>query len=307
MKKIACLLLVTVFVFGFSACDIEKGSTSNAETSGTTGATSSSEPNVTVHSHVFDQKDTSEKFLKSKATCQSAATYYYSCSCGEKGVSMFSNGKKLAHTYNQKNTNIEYQKSKATASSPAIYYYSCSCGAKGSSTFTYGTTVSTWQGENKKVYCISKVSLHTTTDDNKNYCENVSVGRALNVIATNGTWYKVEYPYLPQGFAYIMCKYVTDNKDEATFIDYSAGNIKTAGVMDGIKGVYLCKDLSEESSSQIGYITYDHSYEYSFYVEGINQKGDWVKVRYCGYDSMNRYYDGTVIYYCKTNKLWIFE
>ncbi len=268
---------------------------------------SASQSEETEHTHVFDQRVTSANFLKSKATCQNTATYYYSCSCGEKGVSTFYNGKKLAHTYNQKNTNMEYQKSKATTSSPAVYYYSCICGEKGSTTFTYGSVLSGWQQENKTVYCIRKVSLHTTTDDNKNYCEDVWIGKSLNVISTDGTWYKVQYTNLPQGYAYIMCKYVTDDKDEATFINYDSNNIKSAVVLDGKIGVYLCNDLSEESSSQVGYITYDQSHQYSFYIEGINQKGDWVKVRYCGYDSKNRYYDGNKLYYCKRNNLWIFD
>ncbi len=289
--------------------DVSNGSQNQSQTSNNSqSSTNSTTQNQgTVHAHIFDQKVTTANFLKSKATCQSIAAYYYSCTCGTKGTATFSYGQKLAHTYNQKNTDIKYQKSKATTSSPAVYYYSCCCGEKGSSTFTYGTVASGWQQENKKVYCIRNVSLHTTTDDNKNYCENVSVGRTLNVIATNGTWYEVEYPYLSQGFAYIMCKYVTDNKDEATFINYSAENIKSSVVLDGIKGVYLCKDLSEEGSSQIGYITYAQSHKYSFYIEGINQKGNWVKVRYCGYDSENRYYDGTKLYYCKRNNLWIFD
>ena len=250
---------------------------------------------------------TTKSFLKSKATCQKSNVYFYSCTCGEKGTSTFSYGEKLAHTYNQKNTNIEYQKSKATTSSPAVYYYSCICGEKGSTTFTYESVLSGWQQENKTVYCIRKVSLHTTTDDNKNYCENVWIGKSLNVISTDGTWYKVQYTNLPQGYAYIMCKYVTDDKDEATFINYDSENIKSAVVLDGKKGVYLCNDLSEEDSSQVGYITYDQSHQYSFYIEGINQKGDWVKVRYCGYDFKNRYYDGTKLYYCKKNNLWIFD
>ncbi|MBR4087098.1 MAG: hypothetical protein IKK30_04490, partial [Clostridia bacterium] len=257
--------------------------------------------------HTFDQKNTTEKYLKSKATCQSGAVYYYSCSCGEKGASTFNKSDKLEHTYDQKNTDIAYQKSKATTSSPAIYYYSCSCGAKGSSTFTYGTAISGWQQESKKVYCIRKVSLHTTTDDNKNSCEKVYVGRTLTVIETNGTWYKVKYPSISQGFAYIMCKYVTENKEETTFDDYPEDEIKTAVVRDGIKGIYLCEDLSEEESSQAGYITYAQSHDNNLRVEAINQKGDWVKVRYCGYDSKNKYHDGTSLYYCKINKLLIQE
>ena len=268
---------------------------------------SASQSEEMEHAHVFSQKVTTNSFLKSEATCQKSNVYFFSCACGEKGTTTFSYGEKLEHTYNQKNTDMKYQKSNATTSSPAIYYYSCICGEKGSTTFTYGSVLSGWRQENKTVYCIRKVSLHTTTDDNKNYCENVWIGKPLNVISTDGIWYKVKYTNSPQGYAYIMCKYVTDDKDEATFINYDSNNIKSAVVLDGKIGVYLCNDLSEESSSQVGYITYDQSHQYSFYIEGINQKGDWVKVRYCGYDSKNRYYDGNKLYYCKRDNLWIFD
>lgn len=49
--------------------------------------------------HVFDQKNTDAKYLKSEATCTSAAVYYYSCVCGEKGTETFTHGEPLAHSY----------------------------------------------------------------------------------------------------------------------------------------------------------------------------------------------------------------
>lgn len=49
--------------------------------------------------HVFDQKNTDAKYLKSEATCTSAAVYYYSCVCGEKGTETFTDGEPLAHSY----------------------------------------------------------------------------------------------------------------------------------------------------------------------------------------------------------------
>lgn len=49
--------------------------------------------------HVFDQKNTDAKYLKSEATCTSAAVYYYSCVCGEKGTETFTDDEPIAHSY----------------------------------------------------------------------------------------------------------------------------------------------------------------------------------------------------------------
>ena len=94
-----------------------------------------------VTGHTYDQKNTSGTYLKSAATCTSAAVYYYSCRCGTKGTSTFESGNPIAHTYNQKNTSGTYLKSSATCTSAAVYYYSCTCGAKGTSTFTSGNAL----------------------------------------------------------------------------------------------------------------------------------------------------------------------
>ncbi len=53
----------------------------------------------TIHTHTYDQKVVTVDFLKSKATCQTAMTYYYSCRCGQKGDTAFTWGSPLAHTY----------------------------------------------------------------------------------------------------------------------------------------------------------------------------------------------------------------
>ena len=51
------------------------------------------------HTHNFDQKNTSETYLKSAATCTKKAVYYYSCTCGEKGTETFESGELAAHAY----------------------------------------------------------------------------------------------------------------------------------------------------------------------------------------------------------------
>ncbi|MBR2322632.1 MAG: hypothetical protein IKA54_03460, partial [Clostridia bacterium] len=52
-------------------------------------------------SHVFDQKVVDIKYLKTPATCEDKARYYYSCECGEKGFQHFEYGNALGHDYSE--------------------------------------------------------------------------------------------------------------------------------------------------------------------------------------------------------------
>ena len=51
------------------------------------------------HTHNFNQKNTSETYLKSAATCTKKSVYHYSCTCGEKGTETFESGELAAHAY----------------------------------------------------------------------------------------------------------------------------------------------------------------------------------------------------------------
>lgn len=51
------------------------------------------------HTHTFDKQVTTEQYLAAAATCTQAATYYYSCACGEKGSTTFEHGNALGHSY----------------------------------------------------------------------------------------------------------------------------------------------------------------------------------------------------------------
>ena len=51
------------------------------------------------HVHSFDKQVISEEYLASSATCTEKATYYYSCSCGEKGAETFTSGNALGHSF----------------------------------------------------------------------------------------------------------------------------------------------------------------------------------------------------------------
>lgn len=52
-----------------------------------------------VHQHVFDQEVVKNDFFAEEATEESAAKYYKSCKCGEKGEETFEFGEKLDHVY----------------------------------------------------------------------------------------------------------------------------------------------------------------------------------------------------------------
>ena len=51
------------------------------------------------HIHAFDQQVITDEYKATDATCTEAATYYYSCSCGEKGTETFTSGNALGHSF----------------------------------------------------------------------------------------------------------------------------------------------------------------------------------------------------------------
>ena len=50
------------------------------------------------HTHVFNKEVVDTRYEASKSSCSAAATYYYSCKCGEKGTTTFSYGEPNEHT-----------------------------------------------------------------------------------------------------------------------------------------------------------------------------------------------------------------
>ena len=69
------------------------------------------------HEHKYDRKDTNNEYLKSEQTCDTAETYYYSCSCGQKGTETFEVGSPLGHSY-----------SSAWSSDSAYHWNPATCG-----------------------------------------------------------------------------------------------------------------------------------------------------------------------------------
>ena len=92
----------------------------------------------TEHKHAYTKKVVESRYLKTAATCETKAVYYYSCECGEKGTETFEFGEKSSHTFDKQVVSELYIKSSATCAKKAEYYYSCACGEKGTKTFEYG-------------------------------------------------------------------------------------------------------------------------------------------------------------------------
>lgn len=88
-----------------------------------------------THSHDFAEKNTDAEYLAAEASCESAAKYYYSCSCGEKGEKTFTQGSAKPHEFVLQSTEERYLASVADCEKAARYYYSCACGLAGTDSF----------------------------------------------------------------------------------------------------------------------------------------------------------------------------
>lgn len=82
MKKKMLSIIITIFTL--CACTF------------TLTACGGNEP---PHTHVYDQQVVNDTFKASNATCEDKAEYYYSCSCGEKGIEVFAHGSALGHDF----------------------------------------------------------------------------------------------------------------------------------------------------------------------------------------------------------------
>ena len=208
---------------------------------------------------------------------------------------------KLDHVYDQKKTTSEYIRTKATTSVSATYYYSCSCGSKGTTYFSYGTPIPDSSGFtlcNKTVYGIANTYFHTQPNS-KAVCGRSKVGYAIEVVSTNGKWYKVsENNVYTNCVAYIKCSDVTDDPSLATFVEIPEEYSVHATVRNQFVGAYLRDDISGSSESKIGFITSG-----SITVASVNPSKTWAAVYFSGKDSEGRYYDRSKLYYCTFEEL----
>ena len=99
------------------------------------GGTENEGSDIPPHTHEYTVENTDGAYFASAATCESAESYFYSCSCGEAGDKTFTVGEPLEHKYNVENTDSKYLAG-GTPCTVAEYFYSCVCGAVGTETFT---------------------------------------------------------------------------------------------------------------------------------------------------------------------------
>ncbi len=95
---------------------------------------------MAIGEHTFDNRIAAYSFLKSPATCSSAAVYYTSCLCGEVSEDTFTFGEAVDHVFTDE-ADLTHKKADATCQSPAIYYKTCAwCDEKGGEgdVFTHG-------------------------------------------------------------------------------------------------------------------------------------------------------------------------
>lgn len=78
--------------------------------------------------HSYNEKNEAKDYLFSDATCESPATYHYSCICGAKGSGKFTVGEPLGHEYPL----VEHEETESTCTIKGnIHYWKCSrCNAK---------------------------------------------------------------------------------------------------------------------------------------------------------------------------------
>lgn len=78
--------------------------------------------------HSYNEKNEAKDYLFSDATCESPATYHYSCICGAKGSGTFTVGEPLGHEYPL----VEHEETESTCTIKGnIHYWECSrCDAK---------------------------------------------------------------------------------------------------------------------------------------------------------------------------------
>ena len=91
--------------------------------------------------HNFNQRIRNDATRRSEATCLAAATYWYSCECGEISTTLyFSYGALLQHSFTVRVVNDQTRRSAATHTAAATYWYSCACGEVSDTLFfSYGT------------------------------------------------------------------------------------------------------------------------------------------------------------------------
>lgn len=94
------------------------------------------------HRCTYDVKTISSEYLKSPASCQARAEYYYVCECGKIGSETFFDGYKLDHDFTAEVVDEKYLIQQGTCQEGATYYKSCvHCGQKANLLKTFTVNV----------------------------------------------------------------------------------------------------------------------------------------------------------------------
>ena len=91
MLSVLCLMFALSAAIALVGCKVESDSSSSGGSSSGSGDGG--------HTHSFTVQTAEQAYIASAATCTQAATYYYSCSCGEKGEETFAYGSALGHEF----------------------------------------------------------------------------------------------------------------------------------------------------------------------------------------------------------------
>ena len=112
MKKLFALLVCVLLLFALASCGDDPCSHRDADDNSlcdNCGESYTDEKDLPdTHTHDYTVKSTDSKYLDKAADCENAATYFYSCSCGAKGTTTFTNGSANGHSYTVKSTDNKY-------------------------------------------------------------------------------------------------------------------------------------------------------------------------------------------------------
>ncbi len=124
----------------------------------------------TTHTtHLYTEKVVDPAYIATKATCQAAGKYYYSCVCGESEKNAnhtFTGGGLAPHSYTEKVTDDAHKFAAATCTAGALYYFDCAyCDKIGSGVYSYGDPIAhTYDQEvAHDIYLVSEADCTTGT------------------------------------------------------------------------------------------------------------------------------------------------
>lgn len=127
----------------------------------------------TAHSHT--QEVAEQAYFVTGATCTQKATYYKSCTCGDKGTTTFEYGNFASHDCTQEVVEQKYLATNATCTQKATYYKSCTCGEKGTTTFEYGDFAT--HDYTQQVTAPKYLATNATCEEKATYYKSCTCGK----------------------------------------------------------------------------------------------------------------------------------